>query len=37
MGPVGFVICVVMLALVVGWYTLLALGVVHTVYIFAAH
>ena len=34
MGPVGIVVCVAMLAMVVGWYTLLGLGVIHSVYVF---
>jgi energy-coupling factor transport system permease protein len=35
MGWAGGTICVVLLALVVGWYTLLGMGVVHAIYVFA--
>jgi energy-coupling factor transport system permease protein len=37
MGWVGVTTCVCLLALVVGWYTLLAMGVVHTIYVFTPH
>jgi energy-coupling factor transport system permease protein len=35
MGWVGVTTCVCLLALVGGWYTLLGMGVVHTIYVFA--
>ncbi len=37
MGPVGFVVCGTLMLLVVAWYTLLGLGVVHSVYVFGMH
>ena len=34
MGAAGLTICVLLLATVIGWYTLLGLGLIHAVYIF---
>jgi energy-coupling factor transport system permease protein len=31
----GITVCCIMLALVVGWYTALVMGYVHTVYVFS--
>lgn len=35
MGPAGLSICLILLATVVGWYTLLGLGYIHSIYVFA--
>jgi energy-coupling factor transport system permease protein len=34
MGAAGIAVCAAMLAMVVAWYALLGLGVIHSVYVF---